>query len=155
MESILLHIPAVMSVFAWAFFSFWSAIPAGLAMNINPILITTTVTLSYASGIALVLLVGAPLRNRIRKRVFIGEESGVGTNSMVIAIQRAWARFGLVGLSLLAPITVGSQIGTVIGLSLGARPIPLFVLMTMGAALWATGLTLATTAGLVTITSIL
>ena len=63
-------------------------------------------------------------------------------------LRRAWARFGLLGLALLAPVTVGAQVGAVIGLSLGARPLRLWIALTLGGALWAAAITLAVRAGL-------
>ena len=44
---------------------------------------------------------------------------------------------GLIGLSLLAPVVTGSQIGAIIGISLGASPRRLLVFMSLGGLLWA------------------
>ena len=52
------------AIFGWAFFSFWSAIPAGMALGLAPVPVALTVTGSYAAGAALVLLAGAPLREQ-------------------------------------------------------------------------------------------
>jgi hypothetical protein len=133
-ESMLITGAALGTIFGWAFFSFWSAIPAGIALNVAPVLVTLTVTLSYGSGVALVLLVGAPLRERIRRRMEKNNGETLTPNRIVIAVQRAWDRFGLLGLALLAPMTVGAQVGAVIGLSFGTRPLRLLVAMTLGAA---------------------
>lgn len=154
-ESVLITAAALATIFGWSFFSFWSAIPAGLALNVAPALVLVTVTVSYASGVALVLLVGTPLRERIRRRMQRDAGPDPTPNRMVMAVQSAWARYGLIGLALLAPMTVGAQVGAVIGLSLGARPAPLLLAMTLGAALWALLLTLAISAGIVTISSAL
>jgi uncharacterized membrane protein len=62
-------------------------------------------------------------------------------------IQRAWTRFGLLGLALLAPVTTGAQIGALIGLSLGAPPRKLIGAMSLGAALWGVIITLAVAFG--------
>lgn len=154
-ESLLVTAAALTTVFGWAFFSFWSAIPAGLALNITPALVLVTVTVSYGSGVALVLLVGAPLRQRIRRRMQRDAGETARPNRAVSMIYSAWARYGLIGLALLAPMTVGAQVGAVIGLSFGARPVPLLLAMTLGAAAWALVLTLAIGAGIVTISSAL
>lgn len=154
-ESIFITAAALTTVFGWAFFSFWSAIPAGLALNVSPVLVFFTVTISYSSGVALVLLVGAPLRDRIRRRMNRADDSTAQPNRMVTAVQSAWARYGLIGLALLAPMTVGAQVGAVIGLSFGARPVRLLLAMTLGAAVWALLLTLALVAGIITVSSAL
>lgn len=154
-ESLLVTAAALTTVFGWAFFSFWSAIPAGLALNVTPLLVLVTVTVSYSSGVALILVVGTPLRQRIRRRMQGNADEAARPNRAVSMVQSAWARYGLIGLALLAPMTVGAQVGAVIGLSFGARPVPLLLAMTLGAALWALALTLAIGAGIVTINSAL
>lgn len=154
-ESLLVTVASLTTVFSWAFFSFWSAIPAGLALNIAPVLVLVTVTVSYSSGVALVLVVGAPLRQRIRRHMQRDASEAARPNRAVSMVQSAWTRYGLIGLALLAPMTVGAQVGTVIGLSFGARPLPLLLAMTLGAALWALALTLTIGAGIVTISSAL
>ncbi|MCB9453830.1 MAG: hypothetical protein H6672_20560 [Anaerolineaceae bacterium] len=139
-------------VFSWAFFSFWSAIPAGITLQIAPGLVALTVTISYTCGVVLVVSAGTPLRARIARRI---ERSG-GTshpNRALRAIQAAWSRFGLVGLGLVAPVTVGAQLGAVIGLTLGAKPLRLVAAMTFGAALWSAAITLAILAGVLAVSA--
>src|SRR5437867_12001434 len=96
----------LLSVFGIAFLSLWSAIPAGLAMGLGPVAVAATTALSYACGVGIVVLLGQPVRDRIMKR-FGGK---VTTNQNSI-INRAWRRFGVIGLALLAPMTTGAQIG--------------------------------------------
>lgn len=139
------------TVFAWAFLSFWSAIPAGIALQAAPAAVALTVTVSYGAGAVLVVAAGTPLRRRIAQRMERGAKPGK-PNRMVTAVQTAWNRFGLAGLALLAPVTVGAQIGAVIGLSLGARPLRLVIAMTLGAALWSILITLAVVGGLLAVT---
>lgn len=151
-EGTFVTIAALGTVFGWAFFSFWSAIPAGVALNLSPLLVAVTTTISYASGAALVALVGAPLRERIR-RLMEGRQNKAAArpNRMLRLALLAWERFGLVGLALLAPMTVGAQVGAVIGLSFGARPLRLILALTAGAALWSALITLAISTGLAAI----
>ncbi len=150
---------ALITIFGWAFFSFWSAIPAGVALNVEPLAVVLATTLSYGSGAALVVIVGAPLRERIQRRLAkrpASAEPEDGTpqpSRMMRLIYGAWERFGMIGLALLAPITVGSQIGAVIGLSLGARPIRLIAVMTAGALVWAVVLVVALRLGVGAVTS--
>jgi hypothetical protein len=146
-------IAALGAIFGWAFFSFWSAIPAGIALQVAPLLVVATVTISYGSGVALVVLAGIPLRQRIQRR-FLKTDAAlteVQGNRGLRWATIIWQRFGLVGLALLAPMTLGSQLGAVIGLAFGARPLPLMIAMTLGAALWAILITLAVVAGVMVV----
>jgi Ca2+/H+ antiporter, TMEM165/GDT1 family len=132
---------AVGTVFGLAFFSFWTSIPAGIALQLSAVLVVLTATFSYGLGAALVVIVGAPLRERILRRMQSRRGNNEGdsepqSSGVVRFVERAWARFGLIGLSLLAPVTVGAQIGAVIALGFGARPVPLVVAMTLGALAW-------------------
>jgi hypothetical protein len=142
----MIELTSLGSIFAWAFFSFWSAIPAGIALKVTPIIVTGVVTLSYMASVLVVVIVGAPIRERILQRINDDAEP----KRMVVMVQKAWQRFGLIGLSLLAPMTVGGQIGAVIGLSFGEKSTRLVIAMTLGAAVWAIVITLAVVAGVMT-----
>jgi hypothetical protein len=63
-------------------------------------------------------------------------------------IRRAWDQYGIMGLGLLGPMTVGAQIGTALGLSLNAPPRKLFIWMTLGAIAWSLILTIIFALGL-------
>lgn len=131
------------SIFALAFVYFWASIPAGLALHVTPVLVALTAWVSYIAGVIIIVLLGEPIRARILKR--FGGKVAANPNS---PIRRAWDRFGLIGLSLLAPVTTGSQIGALIGLSLGVPPRKLIIGMSLGAGLWGAGITLAAVLGL-------
>lgn len=90
------------TVFSWAFVSFWSAIPGGIALDLSPLLVAVTATASYGCGTALVVFAGTPLRERIRRRI---EKQAVPDGKQVPDrtrqwIQWAWSRFGLIGLAV-------------------------------------------------------
>jgi hypothetical protein len=121
-----------------AFFYFWASIPAGVALGLFAPLVGLTAWLSYAAGVLLVIVVGEPVRVRLARR--LGGKAAENPNSL---IRRAWDRFGLIGLALLAPMTTGAQIGAVIGLTLGVPARRLWLAMSLGGAVWATGLTAA------------
>lgn len=139
------------TIFGWAFLSFWSAIPAGIALQVSPVGVALTVTVSYGCGAALVVVAGTSLRARIARRMNRSSQAAQ-PNRMVTRVQAAWKRYGLVGLALLAPMTVGAQLGAVIGLSLGANPLRLVIAMTLGAALWSVAITLSVVAGVLVVT---
>lgn len=157
-DSLLLTLAALGSVFGWAFFSFWSSIPAGIALDLAPLLVALTATVSYGSGAALVVLAGTPLRARIRRRMAaratVNDTSGEVApepSRLVLMVENAWRRYGLIGLALLAPMTVGSQIGAVIGLGFGANPLRLVIAMTLGALAWALLIAAAVSFGLLAV----
>ncbi len=130
------------SVFALAFFSFWTSIPAGIALGAPPVLVGLTAWLSYSSGVLLVALLGEPVRERLLRR--FGRKATPNPNGL---LGRAWKRFGVLGLALLAPVTTGAQIGAIVGIALGIPARRLLIAMALGAAIWSTGLTLAVALG--------
>jgi hypothetical protein len=127
-----MSVAALASVFGVAFLSLWASIPAGLALGVHVIAVVVTAAVSYACGVGLIVLVGQPVRQRILRR-FGGQAAGNPDS----AIMRVWNRYGLIGLSLLAPVTTGAQIGAIIGISLNAPPRRLFVWMSLGGLAWA------------------
>lgn len=133
----------IVGIFGLAFFSFSSSIPAGLALGVEPLAVATTAFFSYIAGVMVVILLGEPLRQRLLQR--FGHKFVHNPDSR---FRRIWDRFGLVGLALLAPMTIGAQVGTVIALYLGAPPRRLIVLMALGAALWAVALTVIIVLGI-------
>lgn len=135
-------LPKLVSIFGLAFIYFWASIPTGIALGVAPALVMITAWASYTAGVILIVLLGAPIRAYLLKRL-----GGKVASNPDSAIQRAWERFGLIGLALLAPVTTGAQIGALIGLSLGAPPRKMIGAMTLGAALWSVAITLAVALG--------
>jgi hypothetical protein len=146
-----MDIIALFTTFGWAFLSFWSAIPGGIALNLSPEITVLTAVLSYGCGAGLVVIIGEPLQKRIRRRLakrrHAASHDQPAADSAGALLQRAWDRFGLIGLAMLSPMTVGSLGGAVIGLSLGIRPLRLVVVMTIGAGLWGVLIALAVMLG--------
>ncbi len=140
------NLPGLASVFGVAFLSLWASVPAGLALRVSPLAIILTATLAYAAGVAIVVLPGQRVRDWLTNK--LGDRATVKPDSLV---GRIWARFGLPGLGLIAPITTGAQIGALIGLAFNASPRALLLWMTLGGFLWALALTLLISAGLVSV----
>jgi len=136
-------LPAIISTFGLAFFYFIAAIPAGAALQLPIWIAALTAGVSYAAGVIVVVLIGAPLRERLAKRFNIST-----THDSTKLIWRVWDRYGLIGLSLLAPITLGAQIGALIGLSLGVKPRSLVIGMALGIVPWCVILGVAVALGL-------
>ena len=140
------NIPALASVFGVAFLSLWASIPAGLALRLTPLAIIVSATLAYAAGVALVVLPGERVRRWLTQK--LGDRATVQPDSVV---GRVWARFGLPGLALVAPVTTGAQIGALVGLAFNASPRALLLWLTLGALAWTVVLTLLISAGLVSV----
>lgn len=136
----------LVSTFGMAFLYFWAAIPAGLALGLPPLLVILTTTLSYTLGVALVTVLGEGVRGWVLRR--LGDRAVLSSDSLM---GRVWQRYGVVGLGLAAPVTVGAQIGAAVGVALGAPRGRLIAWMVIGALLWSIGLTLVITLGLATV----
>lgn len=102
---------ALLTVFLIAMLELWAAIPAGLALQLHPGLVGLTAALGASAGVLLVMLLGEPLRARLKRQR--GEEPGKHGR-----LRRIWERFGVVGLGLLAPLLVGAPLGAALGLAL-------------------------------------
>jgi hypothetical protein len=120
-------LPKIVSMFALAFLSFVPSIPAGLALGLPPLVVFVTSTLSYALAAVLMVVLGERAREWVKKR--LGGKDFGNPNSR---IYKVWDRYGVIGLGLLAPLTVGAQIGVILGLTLNARPRPLLIWMIIG-----------------------
>ncbi|HEX2618510.1 MAG TPA: hypothetical protein VHL11_00150 [Phototrophicaceae bacterium] len=144
MNPILLELSKCASIFALAFFSFWPAIPAGLALGLSPLTVITVTTLSYSSGVGIVLFFGGGIRARIMKRLNQGSFTSSDGR-----LRRIWERFGITGLGLAAPMTVGAQIGAAFGIVLNASPRRLYLAMSLGALAWSVALTAACVLGII------
>lgn len=136
MNDLIADLPKIISVFGLSWLYFWPSIPAGLALGLSPLTVIVTTALSYASGAAVITLLGGPLRAWLMKR--IGSRASVNPGSRLYTI---WERFGMIGLGLAAPMTVGAQIGAAVGMALNAPPRRLFLWMALGGLLWSIALT--------------
>ena len=82
MEDIAVLLPKLLSIFALAFFYFWPAIPAGLALGLPPLLVIITTSLSYACGVVVVTLLGERVRGWvIRNAAGTQSSSSLGTRA--------------------------------------------------------------------------
>lgn len=139
----------LIGIFALAWVSFWPAILAGLALGLPPALVITTTALSYASGAALVALVGGRIRAWVTRRW--GEKALLKEGSLLHAI---WSRYGAAGLGLAAPMTVGAQAGALIGLALNVSPRRLTFWLALGGLVWGILLTLGALAGVLSVQAV-
>ncbi len=121
----------------------WLAVPTGIALKLNPILI---VAVSASSSILAVLIV-AFLGDSIRSR-FIAWRYGEDKKFETSRIHDVWNKYGVVGLGLLSPLLFGAPLGTAVGITFGARKDNLILWMSLGIIIWSVGLTAAGIMGL-------
>jgi len=122
-----MYIVELLGIFILAVFSLWTAGIAGMTMGLDPFTLMFTLVAGYAFSVILLVVVGAPLRERMLKKFTLKSDS---------AVSRIINRYGVIGLALVAPLLTGALIGTAVGLTLRVPPRRLFVWMTAGAAVW-------------------
>jgi len=130
-------VPAIVSVFALAVVELWFAIPAGLALGLDPLVVWLCTVAGALLGVALVATGGDAVRQWFLRRR--GREIVAGRGRVV----RLWQRYGVIGWGLLSPLVVAAPMGTAIGLALGAPKRRLLLSMCCGVALWTTIVVLA------------
>ena len=133
----------ILLVFISGVVELWLAVPTGIALKLNPILI---VAVSASSSILAVLIV-AFLGDSIRSRFIVwryGEDKKFETSR----IHDVWNKYGVVGLGLLSPLLFGAPLGTAVGITFGARKDNLILWMSLGIIIWSVGLTAAGIMGL-------
>jgi len=121
----------------------WAAIPAGLVLQLNPLVVGFTAAIGAMLGALVVVLLGERLRTWLVQR-----HGGSEKKERHGLIYRIWHRFGVIGLGLLAPLITGAPLGAALGLTLGAPAGRLLFWTCLGIVLWSTVLTLAGALGL-------
>jgi len=117
--------------FALGFVYFLGAIPGGVAAGVNVPLAALAAWAGYSAGAGVVVLAGAPARDWLvrRFRIPVGRDPSKW-------IWRVWDRWGLIGLGLLAPVTIGPQIGGLLALAAGGRPGRIWLGLSAGVVPW-------------------
>ncbi len=106
-----------LTAFGLGFFYFVGAIPAGVAAHAPLWLAALAAWLGYSAGGLLILVAGAPIRAWITRKLKINPKPDPSK-----LFWRIWHRFGLWGLALIAPVSVGPQATAILALSLGESP---------------------------------
>ena len=119
--------------------SFWSAIPAGIALGLRPGLAGLAATLGNLAAVVLVVVLEGRLRRWIPR---YGAFTTHGER-----LKRVWGRYGLVGVALLSPPIMGAPLGIALALILGAPARRLLPWMMASMVFWGMALTVSATFG--------
>lgn len=126
----------LLTVFGLSIIELWAAIPAGFALNLNPIAIIIASSAGAIVGALLIILTGEKIRNKIVKWRY-GDKKDFNQSRLY----RIWNKYGVVGLGLLSPLLFGALIGAALGSLLGAKRWRLLLWMSIGIVVWSIGLT--------------
>lgn len=132
-----------LTAFGLGFLYFISAIPAGVAAHAPVWVAVIAAWLGYSAGGLVVLLAGAPLRSWITRKLKINP-----TPDPTKLFWRIWHRFGIWGVSLIAPVTIGPQATAALCLALGEPPRRIQAAISLGITPWVILFGLLTAAGL-------
>ncbi len=120
----------------------WGAIPAGLALGLDPWATGVAAAAGAALGTLLVLALGDRIRSRPPAVLARAAARHRGL------LYRTWVNYGVPGLGLLAPLVVGAPLGAAMGILLGAPAGRLAFWMMLGIVVCSAGLTLVAALGL-------
>lgn len=107
----------ILTALGLGFLYFVAAIPAGVAAGSPVIVAALAAWLGYSLGGGVILLTGTPLRDLIMRKLKVNPHPDPAK-----LFWRVWERFGIWGLGLIAPVTIGPQATALICLSLGESP---------------------------------
>jgi hypothetical protein len=124
-------ISGLLTAFGFGLFYFVGAIPAGVAAHAPLWGAALAAWLGYSAGGTIVLAGGAPLRAWIIAKLKIDP-----TPDPTKLFWRVWGRFGLWGLALIAPVTVGPQATAAVALALGESPRRIQLAISLGILPW-------------------
>ena len=122
---------AMATVFVLGVAYFIAAIPAGVGLKLSPWLAAICAWAGYTSIAAAMLLIGEPARKWMERKFKISPHPDPKK-----LFWRAWGRFGMPGLGLLAPVTCGPYFAALIALTLGEKPVRLMLWIAGGVIPW-------------------
>lgn len=142
-----MSLESVIAVFATSALELWLAIPLGLALGLNPVIIAFASMAGSIFAVLVVALTGANLRNRILRWRYKNEPTQHHRWYQI------WNKYGVMGLGLISPLIFGAPLGTAVGMALGAKKEKLVIWMSLGILIWSLGLTWAGFMGMLNLQS--
>ena len=139
----------VFIVAATPWLEIWLAIPAGLVMGLNPI----ACFVAGVSGNFLPLVGIIMVYPRTREWFFnwlMKEAEGKPVSSKRQRFNSLWQKYGLPGVALTAPITLGAHLATILILLLGSTGSRVLIWMAVSLILWGAGTTVISYYGIET-----
>lgn len=124
-------ITGISTSFGLGFVYFISAIPAGAAAGAQVWSAALAAWLGYSAGGLVVLIAGAPLRDWVVRKLKVPVQRDPSK-----LVWRVWDRWGLAGLGLLAPVTIGPQAGAVLALAIGEKTPRILAALSLGVVPW-------------------
>lgn len=118
---------------------FWSAIPAGVGMDLPPVASGLAATAGNLAAVGAVVLAEGWVERWVSRYR--------DSSKHAERLKRLWEGYGLGAVALASPVIVGAPLGTALALLLGAPPRKLFGWMCLSVALWGAVLTAATVLG--------
>ena len=136
-------IASTLLVFGAGILELWAAIPLGLALNLNPVIIGIVSAVGAIVAAFLVTTVGDSIREKVIKWRY-GENKDLKDSRYY----KIWNKYGIVGLGLISPLLFGAPVGAALGVALGSSKKPLLIWMSIGIVIWSAALTAAGYLGL-------
>ena len=122
------------TVLCLGFFYLIGAVPAGMAAGLSATSSAFIAWCGYSAGAWVMIFVGEPARHWVARKLRIPLERNPD-----LLIWKIWSRFGLLGLALLAPVTIGPQAGCVLAIALGERSWKAALAVSFGVVPWCVG----------------
>jgi hypothetical protein len=138
---------SIISVFLASVAELWLAIPLGLVLKLNPILIIVAAAAGSIVSAFLVVTLGEGVRKWFIKWRYGSRSIEHGR------VYEIWRKYGIIGLGLVSPLLFGAPLGAAIGVGLGAPKNRLLLWMSVGIIIWSIILTLVAFYGLLNIES--
>jgi len=119
------------SVIALSMLELWAAIPLGFVLKLNPFFIFALTSFGVIAGVILVSYVGDGIRSWL-----LAKHPPRANGDQKSFVLRTWDKYGIIGLSFIAPLITGAPIGAAIAIGLGEKRGRTLFWMSIGAVIW-------------------
>lgn len=124
-------LPSFFTAFGLGFLYFISAIPTAVALGAPIWWAAVAAWLGYSAGAVIMLLLGVPAQEWLRRK----KNFSLVPDPKKI-FWRVLDRYGVIGLGLIAPVTIGPQLAALVLLALRIKPTKIVAAISFGALLW-------------------